>query len=170
MKLKDIKANKNNPRVIKDDRFYKLVKSIDEFPKMMTLRPIIIDDNNTVLGGNMRLRALQHLGFKDISNEWVKKASELTKEEQKRFIIADNVGFGEHDWDILSNEWDSEKLSDWGLNIEEEEEIKKEVQNINPYNKTHILISFNPNEFSKIQHLIEELYNIDSIEIEQSVN
>lgn len=171
MKLSDIKPNPNNPRVIKDDRFHKLVKSIREFPKMMSLRPIVIDSKNIVLGGNMRLKAMQHLGFKEIPDDWVKKASELTEEEQKRFIIADNVGFGEHDWEMLSNEWDVAELADWGLDAEKTEPLeKKETQKINPYNKSHILISFNPNDYSKIQSIIEALYEFDSIEIEQSAN
>ena len=117
MKLSEIKSNPNNPRLIKDDKFKKLVKSIEEFPKMMSLRPMVIDANSIVLGGNMRLKALKELGYKDIPDEWVKRAEELTEDEQRRFIIADNVGFGEHDWGMLANEWDTEELEDWGLDI-----------------------------------------------------
>lgn len=117
MKLSGIKANPNNPRVIKDDKFQKLVKSIQEFPKMMELRPMIINADNIVLGGNMRLKALKELGYKDIPDSWVKRAEDLTDNEQRRFIIADNVGFGEHDWAMLANEWDFDELSDWGLDI-----------------------------------------------------
>jgi len=119
MKLSEIKPNPNNPRVIKDYQFEKLCKSIQEFPKMMELRPIIVDDNNTVLGGNMRLRALQKLGYKDIPDTWVKKASELTDEEKQRFIIEDNVEFGEWDYDKLANEWDEKLLEEWGIDIPE---------------------------------------------------
>ena len=123
MKLSDIKANPNNPRVIKGDKFKKLVKSISEFPKMMELRPMVINADNIVLGGNMRLRALKELGYKDIPDEWVKRAETLTEEEQRRFIIADNVGFGEHDWEVLKAEWDVEgELSEWGLDIPEWDE------------------------------------------------
>lgn len=117
MKLTDIKSNPNNPRVIKDDKFKKLVKSISEFPKMMVLRPMVINNDNIVLGGNMRLKALKELGYKDIPDEWVKRADELSEDEQRRFIIADNVGFGEHVWELLANEWDVEELNDWGLEI-----------------------------------------------------
>ena len=117
MKLSDIKINPSNPRILKDDKFKKLVKSIDEFPKMMKLRPIVIDNDNMVLGGNMRLKALQELKYKEIPDEWVKKASELTDDEKQRFIIADNVGFGDWDWDLIANEWDSEEVSDWGLHL-----------------------------------------------------
>jgi len=115
MKLSEIKANPNNPRVIKDDRFKKLVKSIQDFPKMMALRPMVVNADNIVLGGNMRLKALKELGYKDIPDEWVKRAEDLTEDEARRFIIADNVGFGEHDWEMLANEWDVDELSEWGL-------------------------------------------------------
>jgi len=115
MKLSEIKSNPNNPRVIKDHKFEKLKKSISEFPKMMELRPMVINEDNIVLGGNMRLKALKDLGYKEVPEEWVKRASDLTEEETRRFIIADNVGFGEHDWEMLANEWDTEELEDWGL-------------------------------------------------------
>lgn len=118
MKLTDIKPNPNNPRIIKDANFKKLVKSIEEFPKMMALRPIVVDEDGMVLGGNMRLKALQHLKFKDIPDEWVKRAADLTEDEQRRFIIADNVSGGEWDVDDLSANWDRQELEDWGLEIE----------------------------------------------------
>jgi hypothetical protein len=117
MKLKDIKPNPNNPRVLRDDKFQKLKQSITEFPKMLSLRPMVIDENNVVLGGNMRLRALQELGFNDIDEAWVKRSSDLTEEEKKRFIISDNVAFGEWDWDTLANDWEVVDLEAWGLDI-----------------------------------------------------
>ena len=117
MKLKEIKPNPNNPRVLRDDKFQKLKQSITEFPKMLSLRPMVIDENNVVLGGNMRLRALQELGFNDIDEAWVKRSSDLTEEEKKRFIIADNVAFGEWDWDTLANDWEVVDLEAWGLDI-----------------------------------------------------
>ena len=117
MKLKDIKPNPNNPRVLRDDKFQKLKQSITEFPKMLSLRPMVIDENNVVLGGNMRLRALQELGFTDVEEEWVKRSSDLTEDEKKRFIIADNLAFGEWDWDTLANDWEVVDLEAWGLEI-----------------------------------------------------
>jgi hypothetical protein len=117
MKLSEIKSNPNNPRVIKDHKFEKLKKSISEFPKMMELRPMVINEDNIVLGGNMRLKALKDLGYKEVPEEWVKRASDLTEEETRRFIIADNVGFGEHDWEMLANEWDSLELEEWGFDL-----------------------------------------------------
>jgi len=115
IQLADIRTNDHNPRFIRDERFAKLVKSIQEFPEMMALRPIVVDADNMVLGGNMRLRALQEAGYKEVPTEWIKQASELTEEQQRRFIIADNVGFGQWDWDLIGNEWDVEELADWGL-------------------------------------------------------
>ena len=127
MKLSQIKPNPDNPRIIKDSNFEKLCNSIKEFPKMMSLRPIVVDGSNMVLGGNMRLKALQHLGFKEIPDNWVKCADELTEEEQRRFIIADNVSGGEWDIQDLANNWDKEQLDEWGLELPEDwDEVKNE--------------------------------------------
>jgi len=117
MKLSKLKGNPSNPRIIKDDKFKKLVKSINDFPKMMALRPIVVDENFIVQGGNMRLKALQEIGFKDIPDEWVKQVKDLSEDEKKQFIIKDNVGFGEWDWDDLANNWDAMQLTEWGLDI-----------------------------------------------------
>jgi len=114
MKINLIKPNPNNPRVIKDDKFKKLVQSIKDFPQMLELRPIVIDENNIVLGGNMRLKACQELGLKDIPTIYAK---DLTEEQKKEFIIKDNVGFGEWNWDDLANDWDEELLVEWGLDL-----------------------------------------------------
>lgn len=119
MKLSKLKPKDGNPRFIKDDKFDKLVNSIKEFPKMMELRPMIYDpETMEVLGGNMRLKALEELGYKDIPDTWIKSAKDLTEEEKKRFIIADNLGFGEWDFDLLANEWNEEQLLDWGLDVD----------------------------------------------------
>ena len=117
MKLSQIKSNPNNPRIIKDDKFKKLCNSIKALPKMMELRPIIVDDNFIVQGGNMRLKALNELGYKDIPDTWVKQAKDFSEKELKEFIIKDNVGFGEWEWDELANNWDAYELEDWGLDI-----------------------------------------------------
>ena len=115
--ISKIKPNPSNPRIIKDDRFEKLVKSIKDFPKMMELRPIIVDSNNMILGGNMRLKALNYLSYKKIPKSWIKQASDLTDKEKEQFIIKDNVGFGDWDWDMLANEWNNEQLDEWGLDV-----------------------------------------------------
>lgn len=117
MKLSEIHCNPKNPRLIKDDRFKKLCQSIKEFPKMMALRPIIVDSEGLILGGNMRFKALKELGYKEVPDEWVKRDSELTEAEKQRFIIADNVGFGDFEWGILNEEWDKDLLIEWGLDI-----------------------------------------------------
>lgn len=127
MKLSEIKPNPTNPRFIKDEKFEKLKKSIKDFPKMLAMRPMIVDENNILLGGNMRFRALQDLGMKEIPDEWVKKESELTDEEKKQFIIKDNVGFGEWDWHDLQANWDTEKLEEWGLDIPSEFTIESDA-------------------------------------------
>jgi site-specific DNA-methyltransferase (adenine-specific) len=112
--INTVKANPNNPRIIKDDKFAKLVKSINEFPQMLNLRPMVVNDDMVVLGGNMRLKACKEAGLKEIP---IIKASELTEHQQKEFIVKDNVGYGEWDWDDLANNWDVDELTDWGLDI-----------------------------------------------------
>ena len=131
MKIADIKPNPNNPRFIRDEKFEQLKASINDFPKMMALRPIVIDSDGVVLGGNMRLRALQELGFNEIPDEWVRRADELTEEEKRRFIITDNVGYGQWDWDILANEWEADELAAWGLEVPDQwgEELEAEEDN-----------------------------------------
>jgi DNA modification methylase len=114
VKLSEVKSNPNNPRIIKDDKFGKLVKSIKEFPKMLEIRPIVVNADMIVLGGNMRLKACKEAGLKEVP---VIFAHDLTEEEQKQFIIKDNVGFGEWDWDMIANEWDEVQLQEWGLDI-----------------------------------------------------
>jgi hypothetical protein len=114
VKISEIKTNPKNPRLIKDDKFKKLVKSIKEFPQMLELRPIVVDENNVVLGGNMRLKACLEVGLKEI---FIVQANDLTEQQKDEFIVKDNVGFGVWDWDLLANEWDAEKLTDWGLDL-----------------------------------------------------
>lgn len=118
VKISEVKANPKNPRVIKDDKFKKLVKSIQEFPDMLNKRPLIVftdvDGKYVVLGGNMRLKACNELGMKEIP---ITVADEWTEEQKNEFLIKDNVGFGEWDWDDLANEWDADKLTEWGLDI-----------------------------------------------------
>jgi hypothetical protein len=114
IKVSEIRPNPNNPRVIKDDKFKKLLQSITDFPQMLELRPIVVNDDMIALGGNMRLKALEHLG---IEETYIIKAKDLTDKQEQEFIIKDNVGYGEWDWDQLANEWDVEDLDDWGLDL-----------------------------------------------------
>lgn len=111
--ISKLKANPNNPRVIKDDKFAKLVQSIKDFPEMLEARPIVVNPDMIVLGGNMRLKALKEAGIKE-APVYVASWDEV---QQRQFIIKDNVGFGEWDWDMLANEWDAEQLDEWGLDV-----------------------------------------------------
>ena len=112
--ISKIVPNKDNPRIIKDVKFEKLVNSIKEFPDMLEKRPIVVDENMVVLGGNMRLKACRAAGLTEI---WIDIAEGWTEEQKKEFIVKDNVGFGEWDWDILANEWDIKQLDDWGMDL-----------------------------------------------------
>lgn len=120
VKISQVKPNPRNPRIIKDGKFEKLVKSITEFPDMLNKRPLVVftdvDGKFVVLGGNMRLKACKEIGLKEIP---IIVADEWTEEQKNEFLIKDNVGFGEWDWDSLANEWDVELLNDWGLNVPE---------------------------------------------------
>lgn len=168
VKITDIKTNPNNPRLIKDEKFAKLVKSIKEFPKMMELRPIIVNADNIILGGNMRFKALKELGYTNIPKEWIKRADELTEDETRRFIIADNVGFGEHDWDVLANEWSSLELKEWGLDVwqlEEEEvdysaledlDLDETIEDKEAGVKRAIMIEFDPKHYDQANELITQ--------------
>ena len=112
--LSDIKANTSNPRIIKDDKFKKLVRSLKEFPEMLDKRPIVVDENMVILGGNMRYLASKEIGLKEVE---VIVADNWTEKQKKEFIIKDNVNYGVWDWDILANEWHNEKLNEWGLDV-----------------------------------------------------
>lgn len=112
--ISKVKPNKGNPRFIRDEKFAKLVKSLREFPDMAKLRPLIVNAEMVVLGGNMRLKAMQEIGWKEVP---IIVAENLTPEQEAEFIIKDNVGFGEWDWEMLANQWDAELLTDWGLDI-----------------------------------------------------
>ena len=129
VKISKVKGNPSNPRIIKNDKFKKLVKSIQDFPEMLKLRPIVVDEDMIVLGGNMRLKASKDAGLKEV---WIEIAEGLTEEQKKEFIVKDNVGFGEWEWDILANEWDSVQLAEWGLDVwqNEDDEQNNDVNDI----------------------------------------
>jgi ParB-like chromosome segregation protein Spo0J len=110
--VSQVKINPDNPRIIKDYKFSKLVKSIREFPQMLELRPIVVNNENVILGGNMRYKASVEAGLKEV---FIVRADNLTEEQQQEFIIKDNVGFGEWDWDLLGNQFEYEQLEEWGL-------------------------------------------------------
>jgi len=117
-KISDIKPNPKNPRIIKDDKFKKLVISITEFPQMLEKRPLVcftdVDGKYVVIGGNMRLKAAKEAGLKELP---ILLADDWTEEQKNEFIIKDNVGFGEWNWDELAEDWDTIKLESWGLDV-----------------------------------------------------
>lgn len=159
MKLSKIKINPNNPRFIRDEKFEKLKKSIKDFPQMLAYRPIVVNDNFMALGGNMRLKALQELGFEEIPEKWIKKASDLTKDQQREFIIKDNVSFGQHDWDVLANEWEGSQLEEWGVDIP----ITYDEDDIEP--------SSQENEVFKLEVVFEtEAERLKAVEVLESKN
>lgn len=112
--IQKIKPNDENPRFISDAKFKKLIKSIKEFPEMLETRPLVVDEDFVVLGGNMRLKALKSAGVFEVPIHQVKGWSD---DQKKEFIIKDNLGYGEWDWDIVANEWDVQKLKDWGMDL-----------------------------------------------------
>ncbi len=114
LKIKEVKLNPNNPRILKDEKFTKLKDSINSAPWMLEARPIVIDEANIILGGNMRYQALKELGYKEIH---CVRLVNLTEEQKQEFIIKDNVSFGEWDWELLANDWDAAKLEEWGLDV-----------------------------------------------------
>jgi 16S rRNA G966 N2-methylase RsmD len=119
--IKDIKPNPNNPRVIKDEKFAKLVQSLKELPEMASVRPVVVNSDMIVLGGNMRLKAMKEAGWKEVPIEVV----DWDEDKQRQFIIKDNVSGGEWDWEMLANQWDADELNEWGLDLPEFEQAKE---------------------------------------------
>ena len=133
VKINKIFSNPNNPRVIKDYKFNQLVNSIKEFPEMLEKRPIVVDEDMIVLGGNMRLKACREAGLKEVHIDIAKGWSDVQKEQ---FIIKDNVGFGEWDWDLLANNWESQELKEWGLEgfpFDVDDKQEEEIQDTGDY-------------------------------------
>ena len=166
VKLYKIKGNPRNPRIIKDDKFKKLVKSIKGFPEMLEKRPIIVDEDLMVLGGNMRLKASAEAGLKEV---WIDVAEGWTQEQKDEFVVKDNVNFGEWDWDMLGNEWDNVKLGDWGMDVwQPEKSISNETDySINSLDEKlgrfldakikNITIPFETEEFDNVVSKLELL-------------
>ena len=161
MKVSDLKNNPTNPRVIKDDKFKKLVKSLQEFPEMMEKRPMVcvtdIDGKIYPLGGNMRLKAIKELQMKEIPDNWVQMADDWTEDQRKEFIIKDNVGFGEWDFEELQG-WDVEQLEEWGLDMPE---LKEEIEIKDLFN---IEIPFyNPSEIKPLESELIDLSKYENL-------
>jgi ParB-like chromosome segregation protein Spo0J len=125
--ISSITENAENPRTINKHKFQKLVNSVREFPEMLSLRPIVVNKNNIILGGNLRYKACKELGLKEV---YIIQAADLDDKQAQEFIVKDNVGFGEWDWDILANDWDVKELEEWGLDGFPFEEEEKELKDI----------------------------------------
>lgn len=184
-KINEIKLNPNNPRLIKDDKFQKLVKSIKEFPEMLDIRPIVVNSDMVILGGNMRFKACKEAGLKEIP---VIVADNLTEEQQREFLIKDNVSGGEWDWDLLANEWDSEQLTEWGIDlwqtpvdidysILDDEDVSSELEDMTNGVKKAIQIEFEAEHYEEATELVkfwrnQELYIggflIEQLKLEKS--
>lgn len=165
-----ILSNPNNPRIIKDHKFDKLVKSIKEFPQMLEKRPVVVDEEMMVLGGNMRLKACREAGIKKV---WIDVADGWTDKQKKEFTIKDNVGFGEWDWDILANDWETKSINDWGLDIWQPEQevdysvlddinLDEEIDSMYQQTKKSIILEYSAEGFEPIKALYDKLKGNDT--------
>ena len=163
VKIETVFPNVLNPRTIKKDKFEKLVKSIKEFPEMLELRPIVVNSNMDIIGGNMRFKACQEIGLKEV---YIIKAENLTKEQVQQFVIKDNVGFGEWDWDILANTWDTKELAEWGMDvwqpeedvdysILDDEDVSSELSDMTDGVKKAIQIEFEAEHYEEAQQFVK---------------
>jgi len=157
--IKKLKPNPANPRTIKDDKFHKLVKSVKDFPQMLEIRPIVVNDQLEVLGGNMRLRACIEAGMKEVT---IIRASELTEDQQRRFIVVDNVGFGEFDMDALANEWDAEELQEWGVDLQvfgdhDFSDKNKEIDTDEMEDEMKIVLNYSSAEYWEVKNKLAEI-------------
>jgi ParB-like chromosome segregation protein Spo0J len=161
-KLSEVKLNLNNPRLIKDDNFKKLVQSIKDFPEMLDIRPIVVNADMVILGGNMRFKACKEAGLKEVP---IIIADNLTEEQQREFLIKDNVSGGEWDWSLLS-EWDTEQLEDWGLNVPEfatevdysildDDDVSEQLENMTEGVKKAIQIEFEAEHYEEAYSLVK---------------
>jgi len=159
VKINKVFSNPVNPRLIKENKFIKLKKSIKEFPEMLKLRPIVVNNEMGILGGNMRYKACVELGLKDV---WIIKVKDLTDKQMEEFVIKDNVGFGEWDWDILANQFDNKELTDWGLDVWQtndetnlddffNEEIKLEEKE-----NTKIVLEYNKEDYEIVVNILNK--------------
>jgi ParB-like chromosome segregation protein Spo0J len=159
VKISDVKSNPNNPRLIKDDKFAKLVQSLKDFPEMANVRPIVVNQDFVVLGGNMRLKAMKEAGWKEVPVQVV----DWSEDQQKEFIIKDNVGFGEWEWDVLANEWEADDLDKWGLDVpgfdEQDYSDKNKELNVNDFENQNytIKLEFTEDDYNFVKDKLQQL-------------
>jgi ParB-like chromosome segregation protein Spo0J len=162
VKISEVKLNPNNPRLIKDDKFAKLVQSIKDLPQMLAIRPIVVNADMVVLGGNMRLKACKEAGLKEIP---IIIADNLTEEQQREFLIKDNVSGGEWDWALLQD-WDSQQLSEWGLDVPQfasdvdysildDEDVSQQLEDMTDGVKKAIQIEFESDHYVEAYELVK---------------
>jgi len=155
LKISEIRPNSENPRTITEEKFDALVRSIKDAPWMLPIRSLVVDEENVVLGGNMRLKALKEAGIKDVE---VIKVEGLTETQKKEFVIKDNLPFGMWDWDALANEWDSELLNAWGMDIWQDSsldglfDVEEEDE---PLKAFKIVLDYNEADFGEIEALLK---------------
>jgi hypothetical protein len=159
VKISEVKLNPNNPRLIKDDKFAKLVQSVKDFPEMLNIRPIVVNQDMIILGGNMRYKACKEAGLKEVPII----IADLTEEQQREFLIKDNTSGGEWDWEVLANEWDAEQLEAWGLDlpvfdINQENEIKDLSSTIDNLYRIEIVCKDEEHQENSYNKLIEQGY------------
>lgn len=165
LKVSEIKNNPNNPRLIKDDKFKKLVKSIQEFPEMLDAREIVVNKDHIILGGNMRFKAAKEAGLKEVPV----KVVDWSEEKQRQFVIKDNVSGGEWDWDLLANEWDAEELDDWGLDTPSDwNDTEKPSDSDDQYEPLSTIVVVAYDDISDLD-AITELYNLEAVDIPNQV-
>jgi hypothetical protein len=161
-KLSDIKLNPNNPRLIKDDKFTKLVQSIKDFPEMLDIRPIVVNSDMVILGGNMRFKACKEAGLKEVP---IIIADSLTEEQQREFLIKDNVSGGEWDFEMLQG-WDNEELEQWGLDVPDftpdvdysildDEDVSEQLEDMTAGVKKAIQIEFEAEHYEEAYALVK---------------
>ena len=188
MKVSEVKLNQANPRIIRDEKYRVLVRSVAQFPKMLDKRGIVVDRSKMILGGNQRWRAIldilkmpenelleilqgrepefhlweQLREKKAVPDNWIVDGSDFTDDEIRRFIIADNVEMGEHDWDMLANEWDAEELSDWGLDVPvfDTPDYSDKNKEIDTDAMTDVMVlsfKFQPEQYFEVKAALEEI-------------
>ena len=158
VKINEVKLNPNNPRLIKDEKFKRLVQSIKDFPQMLDIRPIVVNKDMIILGGNMRYKASIEAGLKEIPII----ETDLTEEQQREFLIKDNISGGEWDWDILANEWNPEELKEWGLDVWQPDEdfdlddFFEENNNEKEENKSTIVLNYTEDDYAQVIEAFEK--------------
>lgn len=155
IKLSTLKPNPDNPRTIKDDKFQKLVASLKEFPEMMDIRPVIVNEENIIMGGNMRYNALIEIGYSEVPDSWVKRYKDLRPDQWHEFIIKDNLPYGQWDYDALANGWDDKDLEKWGLDIPGFEPLEEEKEDDKKAISTRLIVECG--DLVKLSALFSEL-------------